>query len=76
MAGVRAVGLRAPLVAAPRSGLRRLGEMHHRADRAQLLDEKPPAGGRLERDLQLLASEPLKEPAHPDTVRRTAPARD
>ncbi len=73
MAGVRAVGLRAPLVPAPRRGFRRLGQMHHRADRAQLLDEKPPAGGRLERDLQLLAREPLKEPAHPDPVRRSDP---
>ena len=73
MAGVRAIGLRPPLVPAPRSRFRRLGQMHHRADRAQLLDEKPPASGRLERDLQLLASEPLQEPAHPDPVRRSDP---
>src|SRR6516165_3459958 len=71
MAGVRAVGLRPLLVPAQRGRLRRLGQMHHRADRAQLLDEKPPAGSRLERDLQLLSSEPLKEPAHPDPVRRS-----
>jgi hypothetical protein len=73
MAGVRAVGLRAFLVAPPRRGLSRLGQMHHRADRPQLLDHKPPAGRRLQRNLQLLASEPLKEPAHPNTVRRPDP---
>ena len=73
MASVRAVGFRALLVPAPRRGLRRLGEMHHSADRPKLLDEEPPAGRRLERDLQLLASEPLKEPAHPGTIRRPNP---
>jgi hypothetical protein len=73
MASVRAVGLRALPVPAQRRGLRRLREMHHRADRAQLLDQEPPPGRRLECDLQLLASEPPEEPTHPGAVRRTHP---
>src|ERR1700689_4621573 len=73
MASVRAVGLRTLLVAAPRRGLRRLGQMHPRADRAQLLDDKAPPGRRLDRDLKLLATEPLKEPAHPDALGRAPP---
>ncbi len=73
MTSVRTVGLRTLLVPAQRRGLRRLGEMHHGADRAQLLDHKAPPGRRLERDLQLLASEPPKEPTHPGPIRRTHP---
>jgi hypothetical protein len=68
MSGVRAVALRALRVPAQGCGLRRLGEVHDRADRPQLLDHEPPPGRRLERDLQLLASEPRQEPAHPGAV--------
>jgi hypothetical protein len=65
MSRVRAVALRALLVAAKRRGLRRLGEMHDRADRPQLLNQKPPPRRRLQRDLQPLAGEPRQEPASP-----------
>jgi len=40
MPGIRPIGLGALLVPAPRGRLRRLGQMHTGADRAQLLDLK------------------------------------
>jgi hypothetical protein len=73
MPGIRLVGLRALFVAAQRARLRRLGEMHLRADPAQLLDHEPPAGRRLKRHLELLAAEPGQEPAHGLPVRRRHP---
>ncbi len=61
MTGVGTVALGALLVAAPSSGLRRLSEMHDRAGRCQLIGNKPPAGRRLKRDLEILATELLAE---------------
>jgi hypothetical protein len=43
--------------------------MHLRADRAQLLDHEPPPRRGLKRHLELLATEPLKEPAHRRAIR-------
>ena len=54
--------------------LRRLGQMHLRADAAQLLDHEPPAGRRLQRHLELLAGETLNEPAHASAISRRDPA--
>jgi hypothetical protein len=73
MPGIRAIALGALLVAAPRGGLRRLGQMHPGADRAQLLDHEPPARRRLQRHLQLAAAEALQEPPHRLAVRRRHP---
>ena len=76
MPGVRTIGLRALLVALAGARLRRLGQMHLRADPAQLLDHEPPPGRRLQRHLELLAGETLKEPAHAGAIgRRHPPAR-
>jgi hypothetical protein len=47
--------------------------MHQRVDPPQLLDHEPPASRRLERNLKLLATEPLQEPAHASTVGRADP---
>jgi hypothetical protein len=58
---VGAIALGALLVAAPSSGLRRLGEMHDRAGRCELTGDKPPPGRRLQRDLELLTTEPFTE---------------
>src|SRR5205807_7353144 len=67
---VRAIALR-PLLRTPQPGcLCRLRQMHLGADTTQLLDHEPPAGRRLERDLQLLAAETLKELPHGGAVRR------
>jgi len=60
---VGAVGLGALLVAAPRGGVGRLGQVDLGADRAQLLDDEPPPGRRLQRRLEPLANEPRQEPA-------------
>ena len=68
--GVGAVVLGVLLVALQSGGVRRLGEMHDRSDPLQLLDHEPPAGRRLQRDLQLLAAKPGQEPAHARAVRR------
>src|ERR1019366_4029861 len=50
--------------------------MHPRVDATQLLNDETPASRRLERDLELLASEPAEDPSHALTVRRrhTSPA--
>jgi hypothetical protein len=73
MPRVRAVTLGALLVPAPRRRLRRLGQMHARADRAQLLHHKPPAGRRLQRHLRLATAEAIQEPRHRFTMRRRDP---
>src|ERR1035441_268864 len=76
MLRVSAVALRTLLVAAQRARLRRLSQMHTRVDATQLLNDEMPASRRLERHLELLASEPAEEPSHALTVRRrhTSPA--
>jgi hypothetical protein len=68
--GIGAVGLRVLLVAAQRTGLRRLREMHPRPHPPQLLDHEPPPGRRLKRHLELLAAEPRQEPTHRLPMRR------
>jgi hypothetical protein len=73
MTSVRAVGLGAVLAAAQRRRLSRLGQMHPRPRRPQLLDQKPPAGRRLGRDLQLLAGESRQEPPHASPIGRAHP---
>jgi len=70
MASIRAVGLRALLVATQRARLRRLGQMRNRADRGQLLDHEPPPRRRLQSDLELTAAKPGKEPPHTRPVPR------
>ncbi len=71
--GVRAIGLRALLVSLQRRGLRRLGQMHHRTDRPQLLHHEPPPRRRLKRDRQLPPSESRNEPPHPGAIRPADP---
>jgi hypothetical protein len=77
MPSVRAVALGALLVPAPRARLGRLGEMHARMDRVQLLHHEAPTRRRLQRDLQLTAAKAPQEATHSLTVRRSdAGARD
>jgi hypothetical protein len=66
MARVGAVGLGSLLVAAPRRGLGRLGEMDIGADRAQLLHHETPPRRRLQRRRDLPPGEPRREP--PDVI--------
>jgi len=73
MAGVGAIVLGALLVPPPRRGLRRLGQVRHAAHPAQLLDHEPPARGRLQRHLELPATEAADEPPHTGAVRRRHP---
>jgi hypothetical protein len=61
---VRAVGFGALLAAAPRAGLRRLGQMRPGTDRLQLLDHEPPARRRLQRHLEPPATEAAQELPH------------
>jgi hypothetical protein len=70
MARVGAIALGALLGPATRGGLGRLGQMHPRPDRVQLLDHEPPPRRRLQRHLELLATEALNELADAGTVRR------
>jgi hypothetical protein len=70
MARVGAIALGALLGPAPRRGLGRLGEMDPRPDRAEFLDDEPPARRRLQRDLEVLAAEAPSEPSHARPVRR------
>src|SRR3954467_198748 len=70
MPRVRAIALGALLGSAQARGLRRLGQMHPRADPTQLLDDEPPAGRRLQRDFQLLAAEALEKAPHANAVSR------
>src|SRR5437660_510223 len=68
--GVSAISLRTLLAPPPRGGLRRLGQMHARANALQLLhDETPPRRG-LEPHLELLALKARQEPAHALAMRR------
>jgi hypothetical protein len=77
MAGVGAIALGALLGLAARRGLGRLGQMHARADRLQLLDDEPPAARRFQRDLELAATETGGEAAQPGAIGRRDPsARD
>jgi hypothetical protein len=71
--GVRTVGLGALLAPAPLSSLSRLSQVRTGPDRVQLLDDEAPARRRLERHLELLATEPRKEPSHALAVRRHDP---
>ena len=63
VAGVGAVGLGALLGAAPRGRFGRLGAVHLRPDRAQLLDDEAPPGRGLQRRLESPAGELGQEPA-------------
>ena len=49
---------------AQRARLLRLREMHPVTSGSQLLNDEPPAGRRVQRNLELLASEPAEKPAH------------
>lgn len=73
MPGVSAVGLGPLLLPAQRARLRRLAQMHPRANATQLLAHEAPARRRLQRHLELQARESLQEPPHPFTVRRRHP---
>jgi hypothetical protein len=73
MAGVGAIGLGPLLAPAQAARLRRLGEVHVSADHLELLDDEPPAGRRLQRNLKPLAGEAAQEPAHAIAVRRRQP---
>jgi len=73
MPRVRPVVLRALLVPTQRARLRRLREMHPGANPPQLLDHEPPARRRLQRHLELPATEPCQELPHARTVRRHDP---
>ena len=57
VAGVGAVGLGAPLGAAQRPGVGRLGQVRAEPGALQLLGDEPPAGGGLQREVGLLAVE-------------------
>jgi hypothetical protein len=71
--GVRPIGLRALLFALQAAGLRRLRQMRLSTDPLELLDHKPPARRRLQRDLKTLTVEPGQERAHRTAVRRRDP---
>jgi hypothetical protein len=73
MAGVRTIALGVLLVPAPGGRLSRFSEVDNRSDAPQLLSHEPPARRRLQPDLELLATEPLTEPAHASTVRGRDP---
>jgi hypothetical protein len=70
MPGVGAIVLRALLRPPQPRGLRRLRQMNHRADAAQLLDHEPPAGRRLQRHLKLAATETRHELPYRRAIRR------
>jgi hypothetical protein len=58
VAGVGAVGLGAPLRAAQRPGVGRLGQVRCDPGTLQLLGDEPPAGGGLQGEVGLLTGEP------------------
>jgi hypothetical protein len=70
MPSVGAIGLGPPLGPAEHRSLGRLGEMHVSSDRAQLLDDEPPARRRLQRHLEPPAGEPRQVAPHLLAVRR------
>jgi hypothetical protein len=63
VAGVGPVGLGAPLGAAQRPGVGRLGQVRAAPGALQLLGDEPPAGGGLQGEVRLLAGEPSKPAA-------------
>ena len=66
MPGVSPVGLRALLLALQAAGLCGLRQVRRRADPVELLDHEPPAGRRLQRNLEIRAlklREELRTPA-------------
>src|SRR4051812_28446486 len=73
MASVGAIGLGPLLAPAQAARLGRLSEMHVSADRVKLFDNEPPAGRRLQRDLQPLAGEAPEELPDAIAVRRRQP---
>jgi hypothetical protein len=73
MPGVSPVGLRALTAALQATALNHLAEMHLGTDPVRLLGQKPPAGRRLQRDLETLAPKPGQEPADPGAVSRRDP---
>ena len=73
VAGVGAIGLGALLGAAPRARLGRLGQMHHGADRAQLLGQEPPTGCGLKRGLDPRPVKAMQKPSHALAVRGRDP---
>jgi hypothetical protein len=70
VARVGAIALGALLGPTTRGRLGRLGQMHPRADRPELLHDEPPARRGLQRDLELPAAETLGEPPHAGAMRR------
>src|SRR5512132_4138408 len=65
--GVGAVGLGAPLRATQGAGVGRLGQVRTDPGTLQLLGDEPPAGGGLQREVDLLACEPSQPGAQLDT---------
>lgn len=71
VASVGAIGLRATVLAAQRSCLRRLGHVRRHARPHQLLDYIPLAGASLQREGNIVdAVEPLQPDMQPITIRR------
>ena len=62
MPRVSTIALGALLIPTPRGGLSRLGQVHRGTGPTQLIGHEPPAGRRLQRDLELQTTEPLTEP--------------
>jgi hypothetical protein len=73
VARIGAIAFGALLGPATRGGLGRLGQMHPRTDRRELLDHEPPTRRRLQRHLELQIAEALGEPPHPGAMRGSHP---
>src|SRR5213592_1579021 len=69
MPGIRSVVLRSLLRTLEPGGLRRLRQMHARADPPQLLDHEPPPRRRLQRNLELATAEPRQPLPHVRAIR-------
>jgi hypothetical protein len=67
VAGVGPVGLGAPLGAAQRAGVGRLGQVRADPHALELLGDEPPAGGGLQREAGLLSVELLQPGAQLET---------
>jgi hypothetical protein len=65
---VRAIGLRALLVALERARLGRLGQVRLSADRDEFLDHEPPARRGFQSHLEMPALKPGKEPPHATSI--------
>jgi hypothetical protein len=76
MPGIRAAGHRALLFALAGTGLRRLSQVHLRADSAKLLDHEPPPRRRLQRNFELLTREPSRNRLTPVRSAGITRARD